>query len=76
MCIESTCDKVVCILFLIKLQMAGEAEPKLPAHLGSEICWRNTSLGACPAPPPASPETWECFHLFLVILFSHPLKKV
>lgn len=70
MCMESTCDNVVRILFLIKLQMAVEVEPKLPAHLGSEIQWgkkrkkkkRNVSWGAGragpnPASPPTSPET-------------------
>lgn len=46
MWIESTRDKVVRILFLIKLQMAVEVQPKLPEHLGSEIRWEDTSLGA------------------------------
>lgn len=32
--IESTCDHVVRILFLIKLQMAVEVEPELPGRLG------------------------------------------
>lgn len=37
MCTESTRDKVVRILFLIKLQMAVEVKPKLHERLGSEI---------------------------------------
>ena len=32
---------MVCILFLIKLQMAIEVEPKLPKYLGSEMWWQN-----------------------------------
>lgn len=68
MCVESTRDKVVRILFLIKLQMAVEVEPKLPELLGSEIRWEEVSLGAGqagpdPPPPPASPEPWEFFSL-------------
>lgn len=42
MCIESTCDDVVRILFLIKLQMAVGMEPKLLEHLGSEMWWEKT----------------------------------
>ena len=40
MCVESTCDNMVRILFLIKLQMAVEVEPKLPKCLGSEMWWQ------------------------------------
>lgn len=46
MCVESTRDKVVRILFLIKLQMAVEAEPKLPERLGREIRWEDVRARA------------------------------
>lgn len=53
------------ILFLIKLQMAGEVEPKLSEHPGSKMWWEKHGLGVeeaepAPAPsPPVSPETGE-----------------
>lgn len=68
MYIEGTCDNVVRILFLIKLQMAVEAEPKLLKHLGSEMWWENRELGSGPCDLGIPLSLWE-------ILFSHPLKK-
>ena len=79
MCSESTCDNVVCIFFLIKLQMAVEVEPKPPEHMVSEMWWEKPWAGSGagrpdPPLPRTSPETGE-FLRFLEILCSHPLTR-
>ena len=81
MCIESTCDNMVRILFLIKLQMAIGVEPKLPKYLAARCggkTKRSVSLGAGQDGPHASltsPETLVIPSALLELLCSHPFKR-